>query len=89
MAWLFVVGFVLVGTVAVVHLLGLALRAADLGTVDLQRAVTCATLGCAFTLPGHMPPGESQRSEEARVRIKLKSGGSQTNVFLLARNPKD
>ena len=57
MATLLVVGLALVAAVTVVHLLGLALGEAVLGTVDLQGAVAQATLSVALTFTGDVPPG--------------------------------
>lgn len=60
-----VVGFVLPAAVAVVHLLGLSVGAADLGAVYFQGPVSQAALGCALALAGHVPPARNRAMHES------------------------
>lgn len=78
-----VVGFVLPAAVAVVHLLGLSVGAADLGAVYFQGPVPQAALGRALALAGHVPPacvGAKRELAEVKSRAEGREMSHSTNL---------
>ncbi len=63
MATFLIIRFALTATVAVIHLLGLAICTADFGTVYFQGTISQAALGCALTFPSHMPPASNMTGQ--------------------------
>lgn len=75
MATFLIIRFVLTATVAVIDLLGLAICTADFGAIYFQGTISQATLGCALTLTGHMPPASRAAGQILVSIFKWRSEG--------------